>query len=115
MPRKVTALKGREGLLEKVRSLRTGWQQAGALPRDTARALTERYEHALGAIAANAPDTFRHTELDIAANRKQLEALCERVERLAGKETPAARRNRPPSCSRTSCARRWPRTPSAAV
>ncbi len=84
------ALKGRDGLLEKVRSLRTGWQQAGAVPREAARALTDRYERALGAIAANAPDTFRHTELDIKANRKQLEALCERVERLAGKETPAA-------------------------
>jgi Domain of Unknown Function (DUF349) len=83
-------LKARDGLLEKVRSLRTGWQQAGSVPRDTARLLTDRYERAVGAIAANSPETFRHTELDIQANRKQLEALCERVERLAGKETPAA-------------------------
>jgi hypothetical protein len=84
------AAKARDGLLEKVRSLRTGWQQAGTVPREAARVLTERYERALGAIAASAPDAFRHTELDIQANRKQLEALCERVERLAGKETPAA-------------------------
>jgi hypothetical protein len=84
------AVSSREGVLEKVRSLRTGWQQAGALPRDTARVLTERYEHALGAIASNAPDLVRHTELDITANRRQLESLCERVERLAGKEAPAA-------------------------
>ena len=83
-------LKGREGLLERVRSLRTGWQQAGSVPRDTARVLTDRYERALGTIAGAAPDTFRHTELDIQANRKQFEALCERVERLAGKEAPAA-------------------------
>ena len=89
------ALKGRDGLLEKVRSLRTGWQQAGAVPREAARALTDRYERALGAIAANAPDTFRHTELDITANRKQLEALCERVERLAGKDTPTANAESP--------------------
>jgi hypothetical protein len=38
------------GLLEKVRSLRTGWQQAGALPRDSARALSDRFDQALGAI-----------------------------------------------------------------
>ena len=48
-----------------------------------------------GAIAASAPDAFRHTELDIPANRKQLEALCERVERLAGKETPTANAESP--------------------
>jgi hypothetical protein len=89
------SLNGREGLLEKVRSLRTGWQQAGAVPREAARALTERYERALGTIAGSAPETFRHTELDIQANRKQLEALCERVERLAGKETPAAKSESP--------------------
>jgi hypothetical protein len=78
------------GLLEKVRSLRTGWQQAGALPRDTSRALAERFDHALGAVVASSPSSFRHTELDVEANRRQLELLCERVEKLAGKDTPAS-------------------------
>jgi hypothetical protein len=70
-----------------MRSLRAGWHQAGALPRDAARALTERFDRALGVVLAAAPDAFRHTELDVEANRRQLESLCERVERLAGKET----------------------------
>ena len=32
------------------------------------------------------PATFRHTELDVEANRRQLELLCERVEKLASRE-----------------------------
>jgi len=69
-----------------VRSLRTGWQQAGALPRDSARALSDRFDQALGAIVAASPATFRHTELDVDANRRQLELLCERVEKLVSRE-----------------------------
>ncbi len=80
------ALAEESGLLEKVRSLRTGWQQAGALPRDSARALTDRFDQALGAIVAASPATFRHTELDIDGNRRQLELLCERVEKLVSRE-----------------------------
>ena len=80
------ALAEESGLLEKVRSLRTGWQQAGALPRDSARALTDRFDQALGAIVAASPATFRHTELDVDANRRQLELLCERVEKLVSRE-----------------------------
>ena len=80
------ALAEESGLLEKVRSLRTGWQQAGALPRDSGRALTDRFDQALGAIVAASPATFRHTELDVDANRRQLELLCERVEKLVSRE-----------------------------
>lgn len=80
------ALKEESGLLEKVRSIRTGWQQAGSLPRETGRALTERFDLALVEVTSAAPDAFKHTELDLQGNRRQLELLCERVERLAGKE-----------------------------
>ncbi|HEY8492715.1 MAG TPA: DUF349 domain-containing protein, partial [Myxococcota bacterium] len=80
-----------DGLLERVRSLRTGWQQAGAMPRDLLRPLVARFDAALASIIQAAPDVFRHTELDVESNRRQLEALCERVEKLAARQpqTPA--------------------------
>ncbi len=83
-------LKNEPALLDRVRSIRTGWHQAGALPRDTGRALSERFDRALGVITSVAPEAFRHTELDVQANRRQLESLCERVERLSKPEAPAA-------------------------
>ena len=84
------SLAGDSGLLETVRSLRTGWQQAGAMPRDAARQLSERFDTALGTVIAAAPAAFRHTELDVEGNRRQLELLCERVEKLLGKEPAVA-------------------------
>jgi hypothetical protein len=82
---------GREGLLERVRSIRTGWQQAGAAPREALRAVAARFDKALGAVLAAAPDAFRHTELDMETNRGQLEALCARVEQIASRQpAPAA-------------------------
>ncbi len=84
------SLAGEAGLLEKVRSLRSGWQQAGALPRDAARQLSERFDKALGTVIAATPAAFRHTELDVEGNRRQLELLCERVEKLSGKEQAVA-------------------------
>jgi hypothetical protein len=79
------ALASEQGLLEKVRSLRTGWHQAGTMPRDAGRALGDRFDRALGAVVKAAPDAFKHTELDVPANTRQLELLCERVEKLAAK------------------------------
>jgi hypothetical protein len=80
-----------EGLLERVRSIRTGWQQAGAVPREALRAVAARFDQALGAVLAAAPDAFRHSELDAETNRGQLEALCARVEQLANRQpAPAA-------------------------
>jgi hypothetical protein len=80
-----------EGLLERVRSIRTGWQQAGSAPREVLRPVATRFDAALGVILAAAPDAFRHTELDVDANRGQLEQLCERVEKIASRQpAPAA-------------------------
>jgi hypothetical protein len=83
------ALASETGLLEKVRSLRTGWQQAGTMPRDAGRALSERFDRALGAVVTAVPDAFKHTELDVPGNTRQLELLCERVEKLAAKTAAA--------------------------
>lgn len=80
-----------DGLLERVRSIRTGWQQAGSAPREVLRPVATRFDAALGVILAAAPDAFRHTELDVEANRGQLEQLCERVEKIVSRQpAPAA-------------------------
>ncbi|MBK5297938.1 MAG: DUF349 domain-containing protein [Vicinamibacteria bacterium] len=75
-----------EGLLERVRSIRTGWQQAGSVPREVLRGLASRFDTALGAVLTAAPDVFRHSELDAEANRAQLQQLCERVEQVASQQ-----------------------------
>jgi hypothetical protein len=75
-----------EGLLERVRSIRTGWQQGGSVPREVLRPLATRFDSALGAVLSAAPEAFRHSELDADANRKQLEQLCERVEQVAARQ-----------------------------
>ncbi len=75
-----------EGLLERVRSIRTGWQQGGSVPREVLRPLATRFDTALGAVLSAAPEAFRHSELDADANRKQLEQLCERVEQVAARQ-----------------------------
>ena len=75
-----------DGLLDSVRSIRTGWQQGGSVPREVLRPLATRFDAALGTILGAAPDAFRHTELDVESNRKQLEQLCERVEQVASRQ-----------------------------
>jgi hypothetical protein len=80
-----------DGLLERVRSIRTGWQQGGSVPREVLRGIATRFDTALDVILTAAPDAFRHTELDVEANRAQLEQLCERVEKVASRQpAPAA-------------------------
>ncbi len=76
----------RDGLLERVRSIRTGWQQAGSVPREVLHTLANRFDTALGAVLTAAPEAFRHSELDAEANRTQLEQLCERVEQVASRQ-----------------------------
>ena len=75
-----------EGLLERVRSIRTGWQQAGSVPREVLHTLANRFDAALGAVLTAAPEAFRHSELDAEANRAQLEQLCERVEQVTSRQ-----------------------------
>jgi hypothetical protein len=75
-----------EGLLERVRSIRTGWQQAGSVPREVLHTLANRFDAALGVVLTAAPEAFRHSELDAEGNRAQLEQLCERVEQVASRQ-----------------------------
>jgi hypothetical protein len=75
-----------QGLLERVRSIRTGWQQAGSVPREVLHTLANRFDAALGVVLTAAPEAFRHSELDAEGNRAQLEQLCERVEQVASRQ-----------------------------
>ena len=67
-------------LLERVRSLRSRWNQSSAAVRQGADPLSPRFMNALERLIAAYPDAFRGTELDIDANRRKMEKLCERVE-----------------------------------
>ena len=81
--------------------------------RQGADPLSGRFMSALERLLAAYPDAFRGTELDVDANRQQMEKLCARVEGfLTDAAAPRrARRRR----SRRCCARRSPRTRSAAA
>jgi len=69
-----------------VRALRGRWQHevaSRAIEPDRARALDARFAAALAAILARWPAAFAGTDLDPDANRKRMESLVLRVERLA--------------------------------
>jgi hypothetical protein len=67
-------------LLERVRSLRSRWNQSAAAVRQGADPLSARFMGALERLIAAYPDAFRGTELDTDANRRKMEKLCEKVE-----------------------------------
>ena len=67
-------------LLERVRSLRSRWNQSAPAVRQGADPLSARFMSALERLLAAYPGAFRGTELDIDANRQKMERLCERVE-----------------------------------
>jgi hypothetical protein len=67
-------------LLERVRSLRSRWNQSSPTVRQGADPLSPRFMNALERLIAAYPDAFRGTELDTDANRRKMEKLCERVE-----------------------------------
>jgi hypothetical protein len=69
-----------EGLLERVRSLRSRWNQTTPVVRHGADPLSARFVGALERVIIGYPDAFRGTELDIEANRQKMEKLCTRVE-----------------------------------
>jgi hypothetical protein len=73
-------------LLAKVRSLRGRWQQEiAARGVEPARAaeLDKRFAAAFQRVRAVRPDAFNGTDLDPDVNRQRMEALVERVEKLA--------------------------------
>ena len=79
---------GAEGLLERVRSLRSRWNLTTPVVRHGADPLSGRFMAALERVMAANPSAFTGTELDVEANRQKMERLCARVEGLIA-ETPA--------------------------
>jgi hypothetical protein len=67
-------------LLERVRSLRTRWNQSTPVVRQGADPLSARFMSALERLLTTYPDAFRGTELDVEANRQKMVKLCDRVE-----------------------------------
>jgi hypothetical protein len=80
-------------LIERVRSLRTRWNQTSSVVRHGADPLSERFVAALERVMLAHPDQFRGTELDAEASRQKMEKLVAKVEGFLS-EAPA-----PPSNS----------------
>jgi hypothetical protein len=85
------ATAGDTPLLERVRGLRTKWNQSTPVVRHGADPLSGRFMDALEKLVTSAPDAFKGTELDIESNRQRMEKLVTKVEGLAKESaTPAA-------------------------
>jgi hypothetical protein len=67
-------------LLERVRSLRSRWNQTTPVVRQGADPLSARFVAALEQLVTAYPEAFRGTELDMDASRQKMEKLCQRVE-----------------------------------
>jgi len=67
-------------LLERVRSLRSRWNQTTPVVRQGADPLSARFVDALERLMAGQPEAFKGTELDVEASRQKMEKLCVRVE-----------------------------------
>jgi hypothetical protein len=70
-------------LLERVRSLRTRWNQSTSGVRQGADPLSGRFVSAMERLLTSYPDAFRNSELDIDASRQRMEKLVARVEEFA--------------------------------
>jgi len=67
-------------LLEKVRSLRTRWNQSTSAVRAGADPLSMRFVSVMERLLSRYPEAFKGTELDIEASRQRMEKLVTRVE-----------------------------------
>jgi Domain of Unknown Function (DUF349) len=76
-------------LLERVRSLRTRWNQTSSVVRQGADPLSERFVDALERVMLTHPDQFRGTELDVDASRQKMEKLIVKVEGFLSDVAPA--------------------------
>jgi hypothetical protein len=78
-------------LLERVRSLRTRWNQSTPAVRQGADPLSARFVAAMERLLTAYPDAFKSTELDVDASRQRMEKLCARVEGFVSEKeaTPA--------------------------
>jgi hypothetical protein len=75
-------------LLEKVRSLRTRWNQSTTAVRSGADPLSGRFVNAMERLLTSFPDPFKGTELDVEASRQRMEKLVSRVEALVNDAEP---------------------------
>jgi hypothetical protein len=76
-------------LLERVRSLRTRWNQTSSVVRQGADPLSERFVDALERVMLTHPEQFRGTELDVDASRQKMEKLITKVEGFLSDVAPA--------------------------
>jgi Domain of Unknown Function (DUF349) len=67
-------------ILERVRSLRTRWNQSTPVVRHGADPLSGRFMSALERLLTGYPEVFKGTELDVESNRQKMVKLCERVD-----------------------------------
>jgi len=86
-----------EEMLAALREFRARWQQGPALPRNRLAAIEDRFNAALGQIIRSAPERFSGTDLDPDQNRKRMEDLCGRVEKLIPAEAGAIDRSASPA------------------
>ena len=77
-------------LLEKVRSLRTRWNQSTTAVRSGADPLSARFVNAMERLLVSFPEPFRGTELDVEASRQRMEKLVSRIEALVADADPKA-------------------------
>ncbi len=73
-------------LLDRVRSLRSRWNQTTPVVRHGADPLSSQFVNALEKVITSYPDSFRGTELDSEANRQRMEKLCTRVEAFVAEQ-----------------------------
>ena len=76
-------------LLERVRSLRTRWNQSTHAVKQGADPLSGRFVAAMERLLSAYPAAFKGTELDLDASRQRMEKLCARVEGFTADNEPA--------------------------
>ena len=72
-----------DSIAERVRAAQAAWKAAPAVQGSQAGSLQTRYTQAVASVVEAWPDAFKGTDLDAAANRARLEALCGLVEGMA--------------------------------
>ena len=71
-----------DGLSQQVQAVRQRWQEASAVRHRRSQAIASRFQEAVRRLVEVYPDGFKGTDLDPYKNRRRMEQLCDRVERL---------------------------------
>ena len=80
LPAEGTVTEPPPDLLEKVRSLRTRWNQSTTAVRQGADPLSARFMSAMERVLTTFPGAFKGSELDVDASRQRMEKLVTRLE-----------------------------------